>query len=236
MQYFADDVFLVSYPRSGNTWMRYLLSNILEPCKAWHLRNINEVVPDIYEVDISLFARPRIIKSHEPFTCLYPKVIYMYRDGRDVAASYYNLSKTAFGYKKSFEVFLLAMLTGGKEAVFGSWQAHVSGWLDAAQSGSVFYIKYEDLCQNTVNVMEKLGCFMGNNFDRVMILSAIDKSTFDVQKEHVKKYSEHYVKGFHGGIKGGPGKWREVFTEEMNELFWHHAGVLMTRLGYKKYD
>lgn len=231
---YNDDTFLVSYPRSGNTWMRYLLANVLNPWNEWHIKNINEVVPDIYQVDISSYPRPRIIKSHEPYSGNYPRVIYIYRDGRDVAVSYYDLSRTAFGYTGSFNEFLLQILRGGKEVGFGSWQDHVTGWLNAAQNGNVLCVKYEDLCDNTTDILEKIGCFMGKNFDVQLIASAINKSTFNVQKEHVKLYSEHYKKGFRGGVKGGPGKWREVFSEELNELFWFHAGDLMTLLGYQK--
>jgi len=232
--YLNNDIFLVSYPRSGNTWMRYLLANILRPDCDWHIKNLNDVVPDIYQVSIKNYTGSKIIKSHEPYTEDYPKVIYMYRDGRDVAVSYYNLSKTAFGYSGSFDDFLLAMLTGCSEVAYGSWQDHVAGWLDAQKDGNIFYIKYEELYDNTVETIMKLGDFMGKEISKDQILSAIEKSTFNVQKEHVKKYSEHYANGFRGGVKGGPGKWREVFSGEMNDLFWSYAGNIMTRLGYTK--
>lgn len=229
-----DDTFLVSYPRSGNTWMRYLLANLLKPGNRWHIKNINEVVPDIYQVDISSHPRPRIIKSHEPYSGNYPKVIYMYRDGRDVAVSYYDLSRTAFGYTGSFNDFVLQMLRGGKDVGFGSWQDHVTGWLGAARNGNVLCVQYEALCGNTVEILGEIGRFIGKSFDPELISTAISNSTFNVQKEHVKMYSEHYKSGFRGGVKGGPGKWREVFSEELNELFWFHAGILMTSLGYRK--
>jgi len=214
--------------------MRYLLANILRPNCSWHINNLNDVVPDIYQVSIENCTGSGVIKSHEPYTRNYNKVIYMYRDGRDVAVSYYNLSKTAFGFTGSFDDFLLAMLTGGNVVGFGSWQEHVTGWLDAANTCYIFYVKYEDLCDNTVEIMEKLGRFMGKQIDKELILSAIEKSTFNLQKEHVKQYSAYYNNGFRGGVKGGPGKWREVFSEDMNDFFWSYAGSIMTKLGYTK--
>ncbi len=30
---YADDIFLVSYPKSGNTWLRYIVAYILHPDK-----------------------------------------------------------------------------------------------------------------------------------------------------------------------------------------------------------
>ena len=71
------DVFLVSYPRSGNTWLRFLLANALRPEQAT-FTTVGEVVPDIYdETDRELLRRPspRILKSHEPFDPRYPRVV-----------------------------------------------------------------------------------------------------------------------------------------------------------------
>src|ERR671924_2206755 len=65
-----SDVFLVSYPRSGNTWLRFLLANALRPAEAATFATFGEVVPDIYdETDRELRRRPspRVLKSHEPF-------------------------------------------------------------------------------------------------------------------------------------------------------------------------
>lgn len=231
---YSDDVFLVSYPRSGNTWMRYLLANISQPNDIWHLDNINQVVPDSYEVNVIEYTHPRIIKSHEPHTNRYPKVVYMYRDGRDVAVSYYDLSKKAFGYTGSFEDFLKAMLSGDAVVVYGSWQSHVSGWTAAAEKETVLPVKYEDLCADTFGIMSNVCSFLGKTVGSEVIEQAITKSAFRIQQDDVRKYSPFYTNGFLGGVKGGPGKWREVFTEEMNELFWYYAGDLMTRLGYSK--
>lgn len=231
---FNDNIYLDSYPRSGNTWMRYLIANILRPDNVWHINNLNDIVPDIYQVGIDSYLEPRIIKTHEPYTDGYPKVIYMYRDGRDVAVSYYNLSKTAFGYTGTFEEFLTAMLKGENVVVYGSWQDHVTGWLKSDKKEDLFSVKYEVLCADTLGVLTQLCSFIGVEATEYTISNAIEKSVFNVLKEDVKKYSPHYAKGFRGGVKGGAGKWREVFTEEMNELFWSYAGDQMTRLGYSK--
>lgn len=229
-----QDTFLVSYPRSGNTWMRYLLANIMRPSGTWHISNLNEVVPDIYQVDLDKYASANIYKSHEPFTESYGKVIYIFRDGRDVAVSYYNLMKTAFGCTCTFDEFIISMLTGGKETVYGSWQNHVLGWMRSGRNNDIFFIKYEDLCEDTPKVLKNVCDFMGIDPSPESIPNAIRRSTFEVQQEDVRKYSEHYSKGFRGGVKGSPGKWREIFSASQNELFWSYSGDLMTRLGYTK--
>src|SRR5437899_924402 len=82
-----DDVFLVSYGRSGNTWTRFLIGNLIHPDEPVTFANIERVIPDIYcnsQKKIMNLPRPRLIKSHECFEPRYKKVIYIVRDPRDV--------------------------------------------------------------------------------------------------------------------------------------------------------
>ena len=88
---YPDDVFLVSYPKSGNTWMRFLVGNLVFPNDPITFANVERRVPSIYGMSgrkLRLVPRPRYIKSHEPFHSKYQNVIYVVRDPRDVAVSY----------------------------------------------------------------------------------------------------------------------------------------------------
>src|ERR1035438_3853281 len=61
---FGDDTFLDSYPKSGNTWIRFLIANLKYPEKHPDFTNINDLVPD-YEAhtkrSLNRMARPRIL-------------------------------------------------------------------------------------------------------------------------------------------------------------------------------
>src|SRR6266566_2478113 len=90
---YPDDTFLVSFPRSGNTWTRFLVCNLVNPDDPVTFVGIESRIPEIYDVPdriLRRFPRPRIIKSHESFDPRYRKVIYIVRDPRDVAVSYYE--------------------------------------------------------------------------------------------------------------------------------------------------
>src|SRR5215470_5689419 len=90
---FPDDVFLVSYPRSGNTWTRFLLGNLIYQHEPVTFSNVESRIPEIYfnpDRAMRRLPRPRILKSHECFQPQYRRVIYIVRDPRDVAVSYYH--------------------------------------------------------------------------------------------------------------------------------------------------
>ena len=43
---YPDDTFVVSYPRSGNTWTRFLIANLMHPEKEVSFKNIESLIPD----------------------------------------------------------------------------------------------------------------------------------------------------------------------------------------------
>src|SRR5499427_3424325 len=90
---YPDDVFLVSYPRSGNTWTRFLLGNLIYQDEPITFKNIESRIPSIYIYsDRQLLSLPRIFKSHDCFDPRYRTVIYIVRDPRDVTVSAFHYS------------------------------------------------------------------------------------------------------------------------------------------------
>src|SRR6516165_33686 len=67
------DVFVASYPRSGSTWLRFLLFETLTKNEAG-FDNVNRMLPDVgmHEGATALLAnKGRLIKTHEPFRSEY---------------------------------------------------------------------------------------------------------------------------------------------------------------------
>ena len=87
---FPDDTFLVSYPRSGNTWTRFLIANLVYPSANVSFTNIETLIPDTSSQSsraLRRTLRPRLIKTHEYFDHRCRKIICIVRDPRDVVLS-----------------------------------------------------------------------------------------------------------------------------------------------------
>ncbi len=247
LHYGKDDneYFLVSYPKSGNTWLRFLLANTLVPNdEKITLLNIGEYVPDIHVPaqwktitnHQSLFnsLAYKFVKTHDPFSLYYrnKKVIYLVRDGRDVLTSYYHYLVT-----RKNGVSLSGLIEG--DNTFGDWGGHVMSWENGKCKEKIL-IHYEDLLADPVHELERLCDFLEWQPNHDVILRAVEKSSF----QHLRSLEEKYG-GLHsvtqsGGRKsaffrkGETGDWKNLFSSKDLDTFWNRYGNVMAGLGYRK--
>src|SRR5438552_4265250 len=160
-----DDVFIVSYPRSGNTWVRFLIANLLAPDEKITFRNIENYVPSIYKSADTLDTREgrRYIKSHNPCYELYPKLIYVYRDGRDALVSYYYYATGKKVFAGTFEQFVFSPFV----EQFTSWREHVTGALDfaARHPDRILMLRYEEMLHDPLPALTSIPTFLDLNRD-----------------------------------------------------------------------
>ena len=231
---YDDDTFIVSYPRSGSTWLRRLLSFILNPEIEPSLANIENLIPDIHGHPnrvLSAYARPRILKSHVSHHPAYPRVLYLVRDGRDVAVSYYDFYLTAKEFGGSFSEFLALMLRDDRVG-FGAWHKHVRSWVAGHGNIPFSIVKYEDLISDGIETLKIILDFLKIKAEDSRIAAAYEKCTFSFVQKDVIRNSRFFEKGYRGGVKGGPGAWVETFSDADLRFFWEFAGGEMESLGY----
>src|SRR5262250_992999 len=150
-----DDVFLVSYPRSGNTWTRFLLGNLINSNEPVTFSNIEQRIPEIYfnpDRDLRKLPRPRMIKSHECFQPHYPRVIYVVRDPRDVAISFYHHNVKARNIPDDYRLddFVPRFMAGEFDRKFGTWHDNVLSWITLrGKSPNFLMLRYEDMKKDT---------------------------------------------------------------------------------------
>jgi hypothetical protein len=179
---FPSDVFLVSYPRSGNTWFRFLVANTLHPETEVSFASIPRLVPDIYDVPDSALLRtpdPRVLKSHEPHDPRYRRVVYLVRDPADVALSYFHYLVKMREVDDGHDVaaFVDRFLAGELDW-FGTWGEHVQGWLDAREGDEDFVLlRYEDAVADTAGALRRILSLLGVDADPESINAAVARSS-----------------------------------------------------------
>jgi hypothetical protein len=232
----SNQVVLVSYPKSGNTWLRFLIGNYLTGNKC-DFTNSHLIVPDTHYNPGDCGAAP-IFKSHAAYTPEYQKVIYLVRDGRDVAVSYYYHAKKfrLIPQNEAFADFLLKFNQGGMDD-FGIWSEHVCSWLDHAPDDFLL-IRYEDLKSDAYTVLQRVLDFCGLDVRPEDLKSAVAASTFKQMQQMEQKQSKRFeiLRKSDERIafvrSGKAGQASQVFTEEQLLDFSKAHGAALRRLGY----
>jgi hypothetical protein len=238
------DVFLVSYPKSGNTWARFLLGNLMHPEEPATFANIHRMVPDPGATSKREFDRlpnPRIIKSHECFDPHYPRVIYVVRDPRDVVLSqyHYNRKIKRIADDSPIETFVTRFLAGEINP-HGSWGESVTTWLVTREGDPRFLLlRYEDMIADTARELQKVAAFLGLKDDPPRIASAVELSTAGrMRKLEADQNKDSAI--FRGSRKdlffvraARAGGWRNELPTAQVERIEAAWGRLMHHLGYE---
>jgi len=237
-----DDIFLVSFPKSGNTWTRFLLANLRFPNEPATWANIDRLVPDptgTAKKDFDRIPRPRIIKSHECFDPRYPRVIYIVRDPRDVVVSQYHYHRKIrrIEVDSPIEKFVPRFLAG-ETCPHGSWGQNVATWLYTSEGDPRFLLlRYEDLVADTARELAKVVDFLKLSAGPAQIAQAVERSSADRMREMEKAQDNGLFKGSRNDMSfvraAGSGGWRTGLPAPMVAKIESAWGPLMRHLGYE---
>ncbi len=240
----GDDTFIVSYPKSGNTWVRFLVGNLLYPDTV-SFENIEDIIPDVYQHSLYHFLRmksPRILKSHERYDHRYRKTIYIIRDPRDVAVSYWHHKKK---FRMMDENYPIQSFTDefvqGKNSLYGPWSDHVSGWINASHERNGFLLlRYENLLDSPEKEIGKIITFLGlENTTKDIVRRAVENSSFENMQKLEKnqsmtwKATRNTRQDLSFVRKGQSGSWQTELPSESAMQIKETWFSLMTCLGYE---
>ena len=236
-----DDRFIVSYPKSGNTWMRFLLANLDDEEVGFGA--IEKAIPDIYQnrnSRLERLASPRLIKSHEYFDPRYAKAVYIVRDPRDVVVSYFHHHKKFPNRNSELKLtdFVDAFLEGSLDQ-FGSWSQNVGSWIGACAGDARFLlVRYEDLKQKTREILTTVADHLNIDAGHRRIETSISRCEFNNMQQMERKHGEawHVLNGSRQDLafvrKGEVGSWKDVLSPDDSRKIETKCHSLMRDLDY----
>lgn len=230
----ANDVFFASYPRSGSTWLRFVMFDCLvgEPSG---FGNVNYAIPDVKLRKHGLPLMPdggRLIKTHEAYHPEYRRAVYLVRDPRDVALSEYAY-QTALGLVTADLDSYLRTFVSTAVNPFASWRDHVNSWLSAPLSSEdLLIVRFEDARADTFGTLVRIVRFFGLTPNEGRIRAAIANNTVERMKAKEKETPQRASAKGKFIRSGSAGGWRNSLTPEQVRLFREHVGDAMAKLKY----
>lgn len=240
---YDDDVWIVSYPKSGNTWTRFLIANLVAGGETVDWTNIERLVPDIYynrDPELRALPRPRYFKSHEAYRPDYRRVVFIVRDPRDVAVSYYHFVRKAkqLPVDASMDDFLAKFMPGRLDP-YGNWGENVGSWLGARRGTPDFMVvRYEDLLADGEGQLTRIADMLGLPADEAQIRRAVENSRADRMREteQTQRHAHKFLKSSRADIPfvraAKSGQWRSELPPEAARQIESAWGLLMGELGY----
>lgn len=219
-------VWLASYPRSGNTFLRVVLNQALGQATYSIYDDLQDIAADDataavvghqplprgFSIDKARAAKRRyLIKTHELAPEHADKAIYVVRDGRASIWSYKN-------YRRDYELpdQPLSEFFEGK-VMFGSWGDHLRSWQPSKRPDTLL-LHFESLVKHPAEAAAKIASFLNlrrsaAKVDRFQKLQSVNPRMFR---------------------SGDNQAWVDHFTVREHHQFWQVDGDVMARYGYKR--
>ncbi|KAM7360712.1 sulfotransferase 1E1-like [Cochliomyia hominivorax] len=205
LEVFEDDVWLITLPKCGTTWMQELLWLVMndydfETAKAEHLELRTPFLEFDYIVNENLdtafkpletLNRPRLIKTHLclpllPAQLWYkkPKIIYVARNVKDAYVSlYYHSRSLGFNMEKSLEDFMQLNIQGVN---LHDPFLHITEFYTLKNEPWIYYTSFEKMKLNLSEVITDICKFLNKTITPQIMEKMLKHLSFEEMKNNPK--------------------------------------------------
>ncbi|KAJ1951887.1 hypothetical protein GGI12_006381, partial [Dipsacomyces acuminosporus] len=221
----GTDICFASYPKSGTTWLAYILvlltgskGAILSDSYDWVEGQVGH--PRTRE-ELESLQSPRLFKSHMPYEMALGgvpaknpcKYIYVARNPKDVSVSFYHFIRSIDipdTYKGDWDTWFRMFVED--KVPYGDWFNHVLSWWRHRDCENILFLKYEDMKKDIDAELKKIASFIGVEVSHSKLEQIKEQIKFSSMKsnEYCVMKDTNLINKFYR--KGKVGSWKEMFT------------------------
>ncbi|KAL1445950.1 hypothetical protein MTO96_028967 [Rhipicephalus appendiculatus] len=247
------DLVQVTFPKSGTHWLMYITHLILkqgqlittydEFAREWRFLEYMNIANFRSSLPLRTFATHLVLDKRT--LAEEGKYVYLARNPWDVCVSLYHMMINLSAYEfqdGTFEDFVHAFMSG--HTGFGDYFEHVAAGYALREQPNVFFVTYEELKQDTSEVVLRLAYFLGEQYGRALqqgdalLQQVLERSqpeymrnvlVIDLSGRGDHQWNEVLSgkkvtcsNGYEGDVnkyayvrKGKVGSWREYFTPDL---------------------
>lgn len=239
----SNAVIVASYPKSGSTWLSYMLLCYFFP-KPWTFSDYNKRVQEWFGPrNIDEYSDLTLVKTHIPFDFSFPDtpIIHLVRDPRNIVISYYE-GLRKHGHIKldlSLSTFVKEFVNGLDYDGFKSWDFNTASF--EQKNDKIIHIKYEKLESSPHTILKDLIDFLKMKpFDQNLVNEVIEFcSRSSMRKDQIEKQEEIDLKnkalpGFENQLftSSKPRNWRESLNDNDAQTLNKKFKNQIIKLGY----
>lgn len=234
LQYHAqpDDIFIVTPPRSGTTWMQTIVYALLNNGRGFdddihHYISCNPFLEMHGKDAVERMTRSGAIKTHLLFDRVpsHPKAKYIcvLRNPKDVCVSLYRFITSINGGRHHCDITFNQFFDGFLAGQIGTvdYFDHLQSYWAHKDDANVLLVLYEDMKKDIRTVIRRIGKFLDIDLKDELLERIVTVTSFDYLKKadfNQKIMPAHKVATFQFIRKGIVGDWRTTLSKEQSRL------------------
>ncbi|XP_037501225.2 sulfotransferase ssu-1 [Rhipicephalus sanguineus] len=227
-----DDVFVVSYPKCGSTWLQQVVNAVLktdessrEPAQAGR-QELPLFLDFVGAEGARSMPRPACLKTHLPYG-MHPyspeaKYIYITRNPYDCCVSFYYHTRRLPTYRfqeGTFDQFFDLFVQGKVD--YGDYFDHLLSWYAHRDDPNLLFITYEELKKGTAGWVQKIADFLGKEQygDRMQQHPELLEHVLASTSVGNMKSLNSKLKNWTAVVESVPAEAREELTKSLKDTF-----------------
>lgn len=215
-----SDVFVVTTPKAGTTWMQLVVHALRTKGTTWTFEEISEAVPFVemaadvgVHLEAEQVAAPRCFKTHcwEPHVPKGGRYVWVLRDPVDTALSFHRFFEGWFfqhgevGVEEFVEQFVLARGVPPDRMTNASLWHHLLSWWPRRNDSDVLLVFYEDMIQDLPREVRRVSRFLGiGAWDGNLQRLVAEQASFASMSARPTLFDEHVLKARRNAACGLP--------------------------------